>query len=520
MKAYLFGIDFGTGGAKACITDEQMNQLSYAFSEYPIFTDHPGWSEHDPVLYWTTACRLIRECIGKAKIDPKQIAGVAASSAKPSLVMVGRDGEPINRAYNLMDRRATAQVARLEKQFGKDRIFRLTGDRLEDHPSMVNLLWEKENRPEDYARIYKALDIDGFITMKLTGTFQINHSGAPLFGVAYDLKRDRWDESILKQIGIDRAILPDINACAAVVGTVTPAAAEACGLAPGTPVCAGQVDCNAAWLGAGSLKDGDIQMNLGTCGNFGFLHQNTDFPDGMITIPYTIPGKLITVPTTTTGGQLIRYFRDTFCQMEAGVSALTGQSVYGLIDMEADRVPAGSDGLLMLPYMMGERTPIWDTSARGVLFGLSLRHTKGHVARAMMEAVAYALYDSFHRIREGGCPLNFPVVLNEGGAKSNVWRRIITDVLNVPTVLTESRTGAPYGDALLAGVACGAIDDFSIAAKKVRHQSPMYPDPNAHALYMDYFQIYRSLYLHLKEDFRSLAAVSEKYSQKPEAGRE
>lgn len=189
---------------------------------------------------------------------------------------------------------------------------------------------------------------------------------------------------------------------------------------------------------------------------------------------------------------------------------LTHLSAYELFDMEAETVAPGSDGLMMLPYLMGERTPIWDVYARGVLFGLSLNHTKAHVVRAMMEGVAYALYDSFRIIQEGGRKINYPIVLNEGGARSHVWRRIITDVFNVPTVLFGNRTGAPYGDALLAGVACGVFPDFSIAREKAVYVEPMEPDASRHALYMEYFNLYKSIYGHLKEDFRTLADIRDK----------
>ena len=169
MADFLLGIDYGTGGAKACIIDTQGQVLGFAFKEYPFFHDKPGWSEHDPVLYWTIACDLIHDCIGQARIPPAEIRGVAVSSALPSMVMVDANHDPIHRAYNLMDRRATAEVAWLKETIGEERILQLTGNRIEDHPSLVNLLWEKKHRPDAYSRIWKALTIDGFITLKLTG---------------------------------------------------------------------------------------------------------------------------------------------------------------------------------------------------------------------------------------------------------------------------------------------------------------------------------------------------------------
>jgi xylulokinase len=515
---FLLGIDYGTGGAKAAIIDTQGAVLSYCFEEYPILTPRPGWSEHDPHLYWEIACRIIRKAIAEAKVGPKNIIGVATSSALPSLVMVDKDHNPINNAYNLMDKRATKQVQWLKKNIGEEAIFEVSKNRLDDHPSLVNLMWEKVHRPDDFKRIHKALTIDSFITLKLTGRPTCHYSGAAFYGVAYDLLERRFDREILDRIQIPQSILPDLFRCEDIVGSVTSETAEATGLAPGTPVAAGQVDCNAGWVGAGATEEGDIQMNLGTCGNFGILHRDTQFHDTMIAFAYTTDSEhtFVTVPTTTTGGQLIRYMRDNFYQAELAARSETGDDVYDLINSEAERVPPGSEGLVVLPFLMGERTPIWDVYARGAIFGLSMHHTRGHVIRAMMESVAYALYDSFLIIKQTGRKMNTPIVLNEGGAKSPLWRRIITDVFNVPTVLVERRTGAPYGDALLAGVATGVFDDFSVAKNWSRYVEPMEPDPAVHDVYVQYFDLYKQLYDHVKGDYRTLAALRQKYHVSPD----
>jgi len=510
---FLLGIDYGTGGAKATIIDVQGAVLGYAFEEYPILTPRPGWSEHDPHRYWQCACRMIGKAMGDANIDPRDIKGVAVSSALPSMVMVDRDHNPVHNAYNLMDKRATDEVQWLKDNIGEDRIFEITKNRLDDHPALVNLLWERNHRPGDFTRIDRALTIDGFITLKLTGRATCHYSGAAFYGVAYDLLRRTFDRDILDRIGISPDLLPALYRCEEIVGEVTPAAAEATGLAAGTPVAAGQVDCNAGWVGAGAIEEGDIQMNLGTCGNFGIIHKDTEFHRSMIAFAYTTDSQstYITVPTTTTGGQLIRYMRDNFYPLELACEKDTGTDTYDVINREAQGVPAGSDGLVVLPFLMGERTPIWDVHARGVIFGLSMNHTRGHVIRAMMESVAYALYDSFRLIQQTGRRINAPIVLNEGGAKSPLWRRIITDVFDVPTVLVKRRTGAPYGDAILAGVASSLFKDFSVAKQWTEYIEPMEPDPERHQMYMEYFDLYKRLYDHIHADYLTLAALRDKH---------
>jgi xylulokinase len=461
---------------------------------------------------------MIHDCIAQARVQPAEIRGVAVSSALPSMVMVDAAHNPIHRAYNLMDRRATAEVAWLKEHVGEERILGLTGNRIEDHPSLVNLLWERKNRPDGYAKIWKALTIDGFITLKLTGKPVANYGAASFYGVAYDLLGERFDLDVLAQVGVDPALLPPLARCEGVIGEVTGEAAAATGLAAGTPVTVGQVDFNASCIAAGITAPGDIMSNLGTVGNFGVVHKSREFnfsPVGlsMINLAFTIDSAntYITIPSTTTGGQSIRYLRDQFSQYEVEVERVLGTSSYDLLNLQAERVAPGSDGLIILPYLMGERTPIWDVYARGVVFGLSLNHTKGHLVRAMMEAVAYALYDSYQLIIQSGLPINYPLVLNEGGAVSKLWRQIITDVFAVPTVLVKRRTGAPFGDAILAGVATGVFPDFGVAKAWSEYVAMMEPNPVNHARYMDYFAVYKQIYEHVKGDFVALAHLRDKY---------
>lgn len=517
MANFLLGLDYGTGGAKACIIDDQGEVLAFAFEEYPFIHEKPGWSEHNALNYWQAACRLIKQAVAQAGINAADIRGLAVSSALPSLVLVDRQHNPIHHAYNLMDRRATAEVAWLTETIGAERIFQISGNRLEDHPIIVNLLWEKNNRPDTFKHVYKALTIDGFITLKLTGQAVTCYGNAAFYGVAYNIQQQQFDHALLETIGLDPALMPTLYPSEAIVGQVTPTAAAETGLTPGIPVAAGQVDFNASCIAAGVTATGDIMSNLGTVGNFGIVHQNPDFifsdvGHAMIHCAFTVDSAntYVTIPTTTTGGQSIRYIRDTFSQIEQETERMLGVSSYDLLNLQAQKVPVGSDGLIILPYLMGERTPIWDVQARGVLFGLSLNHTKGHVVRAMMEAVAFAMYDSFQLIKKAGLKVNYPLVLNEGGAVSKLWRQIICDVFNVPIVLVKRRTGAPYGDAILAGVATGIFEDFAVAKEWVEYINPLEPNPQNNARYLEYFALYKQLYHHLKEDFQTLATLRNK----------
>ncbi|MGQ9623006.1 MAG: FGGY-family carbohydrate kinase [Candidatus Caldatribacteriaceae bacterium] len=509
VAAYLLGIDYGTGGGKACVIDASGRVLAYAFREYPIIVQKPGWSEHDPNLYWKVACEMVQECLAKAKIDPHYIRGIAVSSALPNLVMVDENGDPIGLAYNLMDRRATEEVKWLKTNIGEDQMFALTGNPVDDHPMLVNLLWEKRNRPDVFRRIRWALTVDGFINLKLTGRPTVNIGSAAFYGVAWDIRQHRFSEDILREIGIPRDIFPPAFACDKIIGEVTKEAEEIVGIPAGTPVCAGAVDFCVSCVASGTIEEGDIQMNLGTCGNFGVVHRSTDFLKEMLVCPHAVESRstYVTIPTTMTGGQLLRYIRDNLSHFEVDVERTLGISSYDLLNLEAEKVSPGSEGLVALPYLMGERTPIWDPNARAVLFGLSLSHTKGHIVRAFMESVAYALYHNFEIIKNAGWKTNFPIVFNEGGARSRPWRQIITDVFNIPTVFLKNRAGAPYGGAILAGVATRVLPGFQVAKEWAKYVDRLEPSPEHHALYREYYRLYRRLYEHLKEDFRELARL-------------
>jgi len=511
MAKRLLGIDFGTGGAKACLIDDEVGVLGYTFREYPQFHPRPGWSEHDPETYWSVTCQLVQQLLRETHCRPGDIAGIAVSSALPSLVMVDRQGVPVAPALNLMDRRAVEEVALLRDSVGEALIEEVTANRIEDHPSIVNLFWYKRNRPDVYRQVHKALTIDGFVTSRLTGEYTLNRSAAVFYGIAFDIRKGEFRGDILEQISLDPDILPTLCDCADVVGNVIADAASATGLAAGTPVVGGQVDCNAGWIAGGAVEPGDMQLNLGTCGVLGVVHQSMDYlnhPDGlrMVNIPYTTSPQdtFAAVAVTTTGGQALRYLRDTFSSVEMDVERLLKISSYDLITLQAKDVRPGSEGLLVLPYFMGERSPLWDSSARGVVFGLSLHHTRGHIFRAFMEGVAYALFYSYSVLQRTGLPSSYPLIFNEGGSRSEVWRKIITDVFGIPTAMVKDRGGAPLGDAILAGVGVGVFKDFTVAKHGAEYGEQLEPVAKNHDVYMEYFEAYKGLYDDVQGRFQQL----------------
>ncbi|HHY45784.1 MAG TPA: FGGY-family carbohydrate kinase [Firmicutes bacterium] len=510
MTKYLVGCDIGTGGTKAVVMSSDGEVLGNHFVEYPLITPRPGWAEHDPEWYWNAVAETIRVAIQRSRVSNRDIVGVSLSALSPACILVDKDLKPLQNAHIWMDRRATAECKWLKENIGDDRVFELSGNPIDPYYATAKLMWEKNNRPELYSRSYKMLTAKDYPMMKLTGQPVTDYSNASLIGIAFDIRKRRWDEDLIEEIGLDVEKFPEVHPCDEVIGEVTPEAAAATGLAPGTPVVAGTVDCNAAWVSNGITEEGDNSLVMGTAGVWGVVHDEPVFTRNMITIIHTAESrrKYTTLAALVSCGALIRYFRDTYGQLEVETGKKLDISPYDVMNLEAEKVPPGSDGLIILPYFMGERTPIWDPLARGVVFGLSLAHGRGHLIRAMMEAVGYGIRHNMELVRERNIKINSPTFLGEGGAQSRLWRHIICDILNVKGAYMAGGAGAPVGNAICAGVGVGVFKDYSVAKEFVKVTEVIEPDPEKHEYYTRLYRIYRDLYPALRRHFEDLASAT------------
>ncbi len=503
---FLVGCDVGTSGTKTVVIDEEGNVLGNHYIEYKLLTPRPGWAEHNPVWYWEAVADTIRISIEQASIDSKEIRGVSISGLSPACILVDKDLKPLQYGHIWMDRRATVESKWLKEHIGDKRVFELSGNPIDPYFATVKLLWEKNNRPELYKNAYKLQTAADYPTMKLTGKTVTDYSNASLIGIVFDIVNRKWNKGLIEEIGLDPSIFPDVYSCDEVIGEVTKEAAEKTGLAPGTPVVAGTVDCNAAWIAGGAINPGDASLVMGTAGVLGIVHKKPKFTENMISIIHTANSNEMytTLAATVSCGAVTRYFRDNFGQFEKFSSSLLDLDVYDMMNLEASQISPGSDGLIFLPYLMGERTPIWDPLARGIILGLSLAHGRGHMLRAMMEGATYALYHNFELIKESGIDINYPIILSEGGAKSKLWRQIVADILNVPVVYSESM-GAPVGNAIAAGVGVGVFKDYSVVNEWLNLADSHQPKPENNKEYMKYYEIYKRLYKDNKKSFNLLA---------------
>jgi len=518
MADFLVGCDVGTGGTKAVVMALDGTVLGSHYIEYPLITKKEAWerypgakAEHDPEWYWNAVADTIRVAITQSGVDAKEIRGVSISALSPACILVDKDLNPLQNAHIWMDRRASAECDWIRREIGEERVFQLSANPVDPYYATAKLMWERNNRPELYRKTYKLQTAADYPCMKLTGKAVTDYSNASLIGIAFDIVQRRWDLSLIEELGLDPDKFPEPYACDEVVGEVTQEASERTGLAKGTPVVAGTVDCNAAWVAGGAVDSGSTQLVMGTAGVLGVVHEEPRFTKDMITIVHTADSRRLytTLAALVSCGALVRYFRDTFGQVEMAAQQMTGVSAYDLINFEARDVPPGSNGLITLPYFMGERTPIWDTHARGVLFGLSLDHGRGHIIRSLMEGAGYGLLHNFELMRESGIRMNLPMVLSEGGANSAMWRQIIADILNIDCVLATSSKGAPVGNAVAAGVGVGLYKDYNVVKEWVRYGERTSPNPVNHERYLKLYALYRDLYPALKEFYVRLAQALE-----------
>ncbi|MDL2289566.1 FGGY-family carbohydrate kinase [Clostridia bacterium OttesenSCG-928-F22] len=506
MAKYLIGSDVGTSGTKSVLIDEEGKQLASAYIEYPLTTPRPGWAEHDPEFYWNGVADTIHMCIQQSGVDNADIKGVSISALAPACILVDKDLNPLQNSHIWMDRRGTAQANWIKEKIGYEAFADKNPNPIDPYFATIKLMWERDNRPELYKKAYKVQTAADYPAMKLTGKPVTDYGNASLFGVGYDLIRRDWDTDYIERLGLDPEKFPKSYDSTDIIGEVTAEAAERTGLKKGTPVCAGTTDGGAAGMINGGPINGLLTITMGTAGVMRFAHEKPTFIRNLITTSYK--DKYGTVAAISACGSLTRYFRDTFAQYEKSVAKTLDLDVFDIMTLEAQQAPLGSDGLMVLPYFMGERSPIWDPLARGVVFGMSIMHTKGHLLRAFMEGATYALYQNYRCMIDGGAELSTPIYLTEGGAKSALWRQIVCDVFNVPVAFKQGASGAPLGNALIAGVGTGVFKDFSVAKPWSTISHFHEPNAEAHEKYMEYYAIYQRLYMRLKDEYAELAKVT------------
>ena len=495
---YVLGIDVSTTGAKALLVDECGKVVASEVAEYPLSTPRPLWSEQDPEDWWTGAKLSISRALAHSGVTGKDVVGIGLTGQMHGLVCLDGHGRVLRPAILWNDQRTGPQCERITRLIGVQQLLAWTGNLALPGFTAPKVLWVREREPEVYARIRHILLPKDYIRYKLTGDFATDKAGAA-GTLLLDIGKRDWSSQMLYALNIPREWLPPCHEGPDSTGITSEEAASTTGLAAGIPVVAGGGDQSAQAVGVGAVSPGTVALTLGTSGVvFAPTAEPSIEAQGRLhAFCHAVPSRWHLMGVMLSAAGALRWYHD----------ALEPGSSYDDFLSPATRIPAGSEGLLFLPYLTGERTPHADPNARGAFVGLTVRHSRGHMIRSLLEGVAFGLRDSLELLRSAGVGGVEQIRISGGGARSPLWRQIIADVLNCQLVTVDVTEGAAHGAALLAGVGTGVWPDVDRACAEVVHVLEREdPDGSRAERYEELYPIYRDLYGALKSPHDALTA--------------
>jgi xylulokinase len=480
------GIDIGTGGSRAILVNEKGHVTAgFTAPHEEMRMERPLWAEQRPENWWDAAQRAIQGVMAEAKVSGKGIKGVGLSGQMHGLVLLDQDNAVIRPALIWCDQRCQSQVDFINQKIGRNNVLALTANPVLTGFTLPKLLWVRDNEPASYARVRKMLLPKDYIRFQLTGEYATDVSDASGTSL-FDVVLRRWSKRMAERLGIDNDILPAAYESSEVTGTVTAQAAGLTGLKEGTPVAGGGGDQAASAVGNGIVEPGIVSCTIGTSGVV-FAHMEKaayDEAGRVHTFCHAVKGAWHVMGVTQGAGLSLQWFRN---QLAPGVE-------YDALTAEAITSPAGSHGLFWLPYMMGERTPHLDSTARGGWVGVTAKHTRADLLRALLEGVSYSLKDCLDVIEHVGVPVE-SVRASGGGARSSFWRQLLADIFGKRVTTLATQEGSAYGAALLAMVATGAHSSVPDACRAVvREVDSLMPRPHESQIYRRGHEVYRSLY--------------------------
>ncbi len=497
--AYLLGIDTSTTSSKALVMDASGKVLAVASSAHTLQSPKPLWSEQDPLEWWQAVSKAIQDALKKAGIQGGDIAAVGLTGQMHGLVLLDKAGNVLRPAILWNDQRTQNQCDEIHRRIGFESFIQTTGNLALTGFTAPKILWVKQNEPEIYAKAEHMLLPKDYIRYKLSGEYAMDKadgSGTALF----DLRARDWSAEILADLDIPRSWMPRTFEGTEITGFVSAEAATLTGLKAKTPVMAGGGDQAAGAVGMGAVEPGVVSLTVGTSGVvFATTPSALIEPKGRLhAFCHAVPGMWHFMGVMLSAAGSLQWFRDS---LAPGLS-------FDDLTKEAEAVSAGSEGLQFLPYLSGERTPYPDPLARGAFIGLTVRHNRGAMARAVLEGVAYGLKDSFTLIQNAGLGTISQIRASGGGTKSGLWRQILASVLDAELVTVNTAEGAAYGAALLAGVGAGVWQDVHSACKDcIKITGSTRPDAQQVETYKKGYSIYQQLYPSLKGSFAKLAKL-------------
>lgn len=473
---YLIGIDIGTSGTKTVLFDTDGNVIRSKTCEYPLYQPYNGWAEQNPEGWWNA----VRETLDY--VGTENVAGIGLSGQMHGLVMLDEKGEVIRPSIIWCDQRTAVECEEITEAIGRDRLIEITANPALTGFTASKIMWVKKHEPENYAKCRHILLPKDYIRYKLTGEFATDVSDAGGMQLL-DIKNRCWSDEVLEKLDIDKSLLPRVYESTEVTGYYN-----------GIPVAAGGGDNACSAVGCGTVAEGCAFTTVGTSG---VVYAHTDKPiidklGRVHTFCCAVPGKWHVMGVTQAAGLSLKWFRENFAE----------DISYREMDEMAASVPPGADGLIYLPYLMGERTPHLDPNARGVFFGISAMHERKHFVRAVMEGVAYSLRDCMEVLREMNIPIDNMLVVG-GGAKSALWCEIMAGAYGMPIQLMSSQEGAALGAAILGGVAANMYSSVETAFRRLCKPSQM-QEPKRADEYNRVYSVYKSIYPSVKDIYKSI----------------
>ena len=492
MQELLLGVDVGTTATKAVLVDTSGHIISQGRAEYPTKYLQAGWVEQDPNDWWLSFCQAVE--IAQRGASGAKISGIAISAQAPTLIAVDANGVPVRNAMIWMDRRAQSAADELASEFSN--ISQLTGNRADPYYVAAKIKWLIKNEPANYEKTKYFLQIPGYLNYKLTGKFGIDSAHASLLQLR-NADNSKWSDEVMKFVGVSEDKFPQIANSIVLQGEVL--SNNQSKIAAGTPVYFGSVDGCSAALEAGVIDPGVVAEMTGTSTVLLMPTDGNNFNDAFVAIEHAIAGRQLRLGAMVASGASVAWLQQNILKGEQSVEQLS---------KDAQDVAPGAEGLIFLPYMMGERSPIWHTNARGVFFGLSLTTTPAMMFRAVLEGTAFALAHNVEIGKASGIKID-EIRSIGGGSKSGLWNQIKADVLGMPIAVLEDSVGAAVGDAYLAGMGSGLFKDIRQTLKtNVKIEARFTPDQKVHAYYQERYARFRSLYESIKDEFDKSAPTA------------
>lgn len=510
---HVIGVDIGTQSTKALLVSKDGRIVAQASHSYQVDQPKPMWAEQWPDVWMDAVKHTIKGVLAKANVQASDIKALCVSSLYGgSGIPVDQHIKPLYPCLIWMDRRADKEVQFVRESLDLEQLQTITGNGVDSYHGFTKMLWLKHNCPDVWNKTHLFLPPNSYIQYLLTGEIAVDHSSAGNIGGVYDMQQRTWSATLLEQLGIpERMMPPRLVASNEIVGGMLEPMALELGLVPGTPVVAGGVDAAVATLAAGVTEPGNHVAMIGTSMCWGFINTDVDAKNGLVSMPYVTNAESYNYMFggAITAGASISWFREQFCQEEKQAADLLDDvDVHELLELQAAKTAAGANGVLFLPYLMGERSPIWDSNATGTFVGLSLYHKKAHLYRAVLEGVTFALRHNIECGQRAAKHLDDRLIVVGGAAHSSLWMQIIADITNFEIYTIEQEVEAPLGAAFLAADAIGLIDDAGKIKDwcQLRHRAT--PNHDNRERYDETFAVYKQLYLDMKDSMHRLKHIA------------